>query len=131
MVIGNPICFSTNSTYFRQFSGRSSYFLIPRISVFHPGSTSRTGFAFSRSPVTGKSVVTFPSSSYPVHTGISSRYPRTSRTVKATSVVPCMRQPYLEATQSNHPDRKSTRLNSSHVSISYPVFCLKKKKEQE
>src|SRR5699024_12801402 len=27
-----------------------------------------------------------------------------------------------------HQDRKSTRLNSSHVSISYAVFCLKKKK---
>src|SRR6266511_4154536 len=27
-----------------------------------------------------------------------------------------------------HPDRKSTRLNSSHVKISYAVFCLKKKK---
>src|SRR5437868_10885793 len=26
-----------------------------------------------------------------------------------------------------HADRKSTRLNSSHVSISYAVFCLKKK----
>src|SRR5439155_6202246 len=26
------------------------------------------------------------------------------------------------------PDRKSTRLNSSHVAISYAVFCLKKKK---
>src|SRR5690349_24186331 len=26
-------------------------------------------------------------------------------------------------------DRKSTRLNSSHVEISYAVFCLKKKKE--
>src|SRR5437868_7780743 len=27
-------------------------------------------------------------------------------------------------------DRKSTRLNSSHVSISYAVFCLKKKKSK-
>src|SRR5436305_2906819 len=27
-----------------------------------------------------------------------------------------------------HGDRKSTRLNSSHVRISYAVFCLKKKK---
>src|SRR3989442_6633561 len=27
-------------------------------------------------------------------------------------------------------DRKSTRLNSSHVRISYAVFCLKKKKRQ-
>src|SRR5207249_8026381 len=28
-------------------------------------------------------------------------------------------------------DRKSTRLNSSHVSISYAVFCLKKKKNND
>src|SRR5690554_7735408 len=28
-------------------------------------------------------------------------------------------------------DRKSTRLNSSHVRISYAVFCLKKKKEKK
>src|SRR4051812_49566970 len=28
-------------------------------------------------------------------------------------------------------DRKSTRLNSSHMSISYAVFCLKKKKRSE
>src|SRR5207249_11681963 len=28
-------------------------------------------------------------------------------------------------------DRKSTRLNSSHVSISYAVFCLKKKKHTD
>src|SRR5690348_17987874 len=30
----------------------------------------------------------------------------------------------------NRPDRKSTRLNSSHPSISYAVFCLKKKKKK-
>src|SRR5205814_10655143 len=28
------------------------------------------------------------------------------------------------------PDRKSTRLNSSHLGISYAVFCLKKKKKK-
>src|SRR5690625_5459648 len=28
------------------------------------------------------------------------------------------------------PDRKSTRLNSSHVAISYAVFCLKKKNSE-
>src|SRR5690625_6196190 len=28
-------------------------------------------------------------------------------------------------------DRKSTRLNSSHVAISYAVFCLKKKKKKK
>src|SRR3712207_8351867 len=29
------------------------------------------------------------------------------------------------------PDRKSTRLNSSHANISYAVFCLKKKKKKK
>src|SRR5256885_10649324 len=31
--------------------------------------------------------------------------------------------------RSRLPDRKSTRLNSSHLVISYAVFCLKKKKK--
>src|SRR5699024_11665890 len=33
----------------------------------------------------------------------------------------------LDGRRRRTPDRKSTRLNSSHVSISYAVFCLKKK----
>src|SRR5438067_7201483 len=33
----------------------------------------------------------------------------------------------IEGTAGDRGDRKSTRLNSSHVSISYAVFCLKKK----
>src|SRR4051812_49580736 len=32
-----------------------------------------------------------------------------------------------EKLRRQHQDRKSTRLNSSHMSISYAVFCLKKK----
>src|SRR5256885_4437545 len=32
-----------------------------------------------------------------------------------------------QAVPGRHPDRKSTRLNSSHLVISYAVFCLKKK----
>src|SRR5690606_41026919 len=32
---------------------------------------------------------------------------------------------------SSRRDRKSTRLNSSHVKISYAVFCLKKKKTRQ
>src|SRR5699024_12362223 len=35
---------------------------------------------------------------------------------------------YLAADPDREGDRKSTRLNSSHVSISYAVFCLKEKK---
>src|SRR3712207_8549152 len=38
----------------------------------------------------------------------------------------------LQGRRARHPepDRKSTRLNSSHANISYAVFCLKKKKKQ-
>src|SRR5690606_40966147 len=52
-------------------------------------------------------------------------------------IVSDMRMPELDgmgllqeahAVQLGHSDRKSTRLNSSHVKISYAVFCLKKKK---
>src|SRR5690242_20936562 len=34
-------------------------------------------------------------------------------------------------TEGGRRDRKSTRLNSSHMSISYAVFCLKKKKKKK
>src|SRR5256885_12309408 len=45
----------------------------------------------------------------------------------ATNVI--VRQPdYVKAM--NDVDRKSTRLNSSHLVISYAVFCLKKKKKK-
>src|SRR6266496_5491881 len=37
--------------------------------------------------------------------------------------------PFLNAGRTFCLDRKSTRLNSSHVEISYAVFCLKKKKK--
>src|SRR5207302_9773477 len=37
----------------------------------------------------------------------------------------------LSEGRSNRIDRKSTRLNSSHVKISYAVFCLKKKKTKK
>src|SRR5438067_13928543 len=41
-------------------------------------------------------------------------------------------QPDRDADPMGHRrDRKSTRLNSSHVSISYAVFCLKKKKKKK
>src|SRR6266540_592491 len=35
------------------------------------------------------------------------------------------------ATSRGPRDRKSTRLNSSHITISYAVFCLKKKKKKK
>src|SRR5690242_21501916 len=36
-----------------------------------------------------------------------------------------------QAEELRRADRKSTRLNSSHMSISYAVFCLKKKKKKK
>src|SRR5690606_41489760 len=45
---------------------------------------------------------------------------------KTAFVLTCARN---AAVQYDKPDRKSTRLNSSHVKISYAVFCLKKKND--
>src|SRR6266704_6000821 len=48
------------------------------------------------------------------------------------TVCPSCKKPAGPASPPSKPaDRKSTRLNSSHVSISYAVFCLKKKKHTQ
>src|SRR5207253_5057465 len=52
--------------------------------------------------------------------------------IELTEEAPYLRE-MLDLIRSSEPrlppqDRKSTRLNSSHVAISYAVFCLKKKK---
>src|SRR5205814_6695605 len=54
------------------------------------------------------------------------------------SAAPVLGTPSTANAASMHPapasmlaDRKSTRLNSSHLGISYAVFCLKKKKSQQ
>src|SRR2546426_4877108 len=44
------------------------------------------------------------------------------------SVFADLSRPQASAVDSDQRDRKSTRLNSSHLVISYAVFCLKKKK---
>src|SRR3989442_11429982 len=44
---------------------------------------------------------------------------------------PSHRQRHEKRLSSFKEDRKSTRLNSSHVRISYAVFCLKKKKKKK
>src|SRR5690349_22909479 len=58
----------------------------------------------------------------------SSRAGRILRTASASAT---SRRIAAAATSSSTScgDRKSTRLNSSHVEISYAVFCLKKKKK--
>src|SRR5437870_13241444 len=57
-----------------------------------------------------------------------------ARDVRAGDVARQRTSAGLEPTRNGHArpariDRKSTRLNSSHVAISYAVFCLKKKKK--
>src|SRR5256885_9606767 len=49
-------------------------------------------------------------------------------TVTCTVVVGVLLPPKLTAVGPSAADRKSTRLNSSHLVISYAVFCLKKKR---
>src|SRR5437899_9324572 len=43
---------------------------------------------------------------------------------------PSIKQTMTVILESPTKDRKSTRLNSSHLGISYAVFCLKKKKQE-
>src|SRR5207253_7555298 len=50
-------------------------------------------------------------------------------TRQATSELEFESVPLDELVRDTVADRKSTRLNSSHVAISYAVFCLKKKKQ--
>src|SRR5690349_24481064 len=48
--------------------------------------------------------------------------------VRRHPIGPLLRGRGLAGASRRRSDRKSTRLNSSHVEISYAVFCLKKKK---
>src|SRR5690554_7708339 len=74
------------------------------------------------------------SSSWPAATVSPSDKPKRSAPSRAPS--PSSRPPATDAAAGRQPpprrwpdgDRKSTRLNSSHVRISYAVFCLKKKR---
>src|SRR5690606_40538711 len=51
----------------------------------------------------------------------------------ASAKLPTRSMVTVDGTLEGQPfqDRKSTRLNSSHVKISYAVFCLKKKKRRK
>src|SRR5436309_7406278 len=56
----------------------------------------------------------------------------TTMEIPAPKTVPARSGPTIvEIGGMNDADRKSTRLNSSHVKISYAVFCLKKKKNNK
>src|SRR5690349_22532037 len=68
-----------------------------------------------------------------VRAGGKYRCPRETGTAAGAdwSAVQRRRQPGGADPALAREDRKSTRLNSSHVEISYAVFCLKKKKKKK
>src|SRR5699024_11296444 len=74
-----------------------------------------------------------PSPLFPYTTLFRSRSTTSRPTLRTDSITPHRARSPKAAPPAprSHPradgDRKSTRLNSSHVSISYAVFCLKKK----
>src|SRR5437773_8320172 len=49
------------------------------------------------------------------------------RTLARFDLIGGHRRDLIPRSKPRVPDRKSTRLNSSHITISYAVFCLKKK----
>src|SRR2546426_7965563 len=60
--------------------------------------------------------------------------PARRRRVKYAAAMGCALLTHASRTSSRNfteTDRKSTRLNSSHLVISYAVFCLKKKKKKK
>src|SRR5438128_3770292 len=64
----------------------------------------------------------------------STLFPYTTLFRSRAGTRPCRRRRRAPAAPPRRPrrrDRKSTRLNSSHGSISYAVFCLKKKKKKK
>src|SRR5216683_371389 len=68
----------------------------------------------------------FPSSETMHHTSVRMRFLRAPIAHRCVGQGPPNRRAPV-AKQCARPDRKSTRLNSSHDQISYAVFCLKKK----
>src|SRR5690606_39407200 len=60
------------------------------------------------------------------HAGVAFR--RWVHAVRAVSLRDSVSDTRSDGVVEHAQDRKSTRLNSSHVKISYAVFCLKKKK---
>src|SRR5437870_9734540 len=66
-----------------------------------------------------------------VRTGGEPRAPACGHPGRSPSSRAAGRDPPSMTGSVHREDRKSTRLNSSHVAISYAVFCLKKKKNKK
>src|SRR5438067_9860025 len=91
--------------------------LFPYTTLFRSDEAARAGDETSTSPALGASIGSLHDPGLPSVQVLPATGRPTANTVSPRSCVGPVAK-----------DRKSTRLNSSHVSISYAVFCLKKKK---
>src|SRR5262245_62576340 len=66
-----------------------------------------------------------------VHTARTKNIALTVRSTMKAGKLSSARPTSRRGAQQHRQDRKSTRLNSSHLGISYAVFCLKKKKKKQ
>src|SRR5437660_8275343 len=93
-----------------------------------PSNTVPAGNIISENPVAGTQVSAGSAVNLVVSTGSA-----TSVSIWSNSTTPAnpwvFDQPLTLGVKFRSEDRKSTRLNSSHVAISYAVFCLKKIKK--
>src|SRR5207249_8610680 len=83
--------------------------------------TTTSPFTLRKEPVTWDRM-------HPIAWAVPSRSVCSSYAIERPRPSP---SPRLSIAYEEQTDRKSTRLNSSHVSTSYAVFCLKKKKKKK
>src|SRR5699024_11222355 len=81
------------------------------VKVYYPGNPDSTGYEIAKKQMNGFGAMI----SFELQPGLDAK-----KFVESLKLI--------DLAESLGGDRKSTRLNSSHVSISYAVFCLKKKK---
>src|SRR5690606_41726460 len=98
----------------------STSVLVPCFSVYDPATTTLDTLSLHDAlPISERTcIMTQP---IDIHTGTLHGRDRYGQPIAAIIV-------WADRAADYCPDRKSTRLNSSHVKISYAVFCLKKKK---
>src|SRR5438067_13855668 len=94
-----------------------------------PSSLQFSFFSFNDTPTTEIYTLSL-HDALPIYRNRGIRIPLSSSRASATFPLCERRADLVIASSSGKTDRKSTRLNSSHVSISYAVFCLKKKKKK-
>src|SRR5205085_3481237 len=111
-----------SSLFLRQYCVILSFFLFFSMIPPPPRSTLFPYTTLFRSPTSTRTNIS-PPANLPTSSPMRAR--KRCRTQSTTKRFGASRR------NASFPDRKSTRLNSSHSQISYAVFCLKKKKKKK